>query len=141
EEIARAIEKLQAQFSAEGRRLLGVGIAVPGIVDDRDGDGRVHAPNIGWRDVPLEKLVQERVGVPVFTENGAKALGQAEMWLGAGRGARHSVVTLWGTGVGAAIFTNGTLYRGATSSAGEWGHTSINVGGKRCRCGGAGCLE
>jgi predicted NBD/HSP70 family sugar kinase len=140
-EIARAIEKLQAQFSAEGRRLLGVGIAVPGIVDHRDGDGRVHAPNIGWRDVPLEKLVQERVGVPVFTENGAKALGQAEMWLGAGRGARHSVVTLWGTGVGAAIFTNGTLYRGATSSAGEWGHTSINVGGKRCRCGGAGCLE
>jgi predicted NBD/HSP70 family sugar kinase len=141
EQIGRAVEKLQVQFTAEGRRLLGVGIAVPGIVDHRDGDGRVHAPNIGWRDVPLERLVQEQVGVPVFAENGAKALGQAEMWLGAGRGAQHSVVTLWGTGVGAAIFTNGTLYRGATSSAGEWGHTSIAVGGKRCRCGGAGCLE
>ena len=141
EQIARAVEKLQAQFEAEGRRLLGVGIAVPGIVDHREGEGRVHAPNIGWRDVPLEALVREQVGVPVFAENGAKALGQAEMWLGAGRGARHAVVTLWGTGVGAAIFTNGTIYRGAASSAGEWGHTSVVVGGKACRCGGSGCLE
>ena len=63
------------------------------------------------------------------------------MWLGAGRGARHAVVTLWGTGVGAAIFTNGTIYRGVASSAGEWGHACIMVGGRRCRCGGAGCLE
>ena len=81
------------------------------------------------------------VGLPVFADNGAKALGQAEMWLGAGRGASHAVVALWGTGVGAAIFTNGSLYRGSASSAGEWGHTSIRVGDKRCRCGGSGCVE
>ena len=48
------------------------------------------------------------------------------------------MVALWGTGVGAAIFTNRTIYRGSASSAGEWGHTSIVAGGKRCRCGGAG---
>ena len=125
DEIVVAIEKLQAQFAAEGRRLLGVGIAVPGIVAEREGGGRVHAPNIGWRDVPLEEMVSEQARVPVFADNGAKALGQAEMWLGAGRGANHAIVALWGTGVGAAIFTNGTLYRGASSSAGEWGHTSI----------------
>jgi predicted NBD/HSP70 family sugar kinase len=63
------------------------------------------------------------------------------MWLGAGRGAEHVVVTLWGTGVGAAIFTDGALYRGAASSAGEWGHASIVAGGKLCRCGARGCLE
>jgi predicted NBD/HSP70 family sugar kinase len=77
----------------------------------------------------------------VFADNGAKALGQAEMWVGAGRAASHVVVALWGTGVGAAIFTNGTVHRDAASSAGEWGHTSVMVGGKRCRCGGAGCVE
>jgi predicted NBD/HSP70 family sugar kinase len=141
EQIVQAVDKLKAQFSAEGRRLLGVGIAVPGIVDHRRGDGWVHAPNIGWDDVPLERSVRELLGVPVFAENGAKTLGQAEMWLGAGRGAQHAVVTLWGTGVGAAIFTNGTIYRGVASSAGEWGHACIMVGGRRCRCGGAGCLE
>jgi predicted NBD/HSP70 family sugar kinase len=141
DQIIVAIEKLQAQFAVENRRLIGVGVAVPGVVANHDGDARVHAPNIGWRDVPMEKLIQERVSLPVFADNGAKALGQAEMWLGAGRGASHAVVALWGTGVGAAIFTNGLLYRGSASSAGEWGHTSIRVGDRRCRCGGTGCVE
>lgn len=141
DQISLAIEKLQGQFGAEGRRLIGVGVAVPGIVAHPGGDARVHAPNIGWRDVPLERLIRDRVGLPVFADNGAKALGQAEMWLGAGRGTSHAVVALWGTGIGAAIFTNGTIYRGSASSAGEWGHTCIVVGGKTCRCGASGCVE
>ena len=141
EKIVVAIEQLVSQFGEQRRRLLGVGVALPGVVAQHNGDARVHAPNIGWRDVPIEQMIQERIGLPVFADNGAKALGQAEMWLGAGRGASHAVVALWGTGVGAAIFTNGTIYRGSASSAGEWGHASIVAGGKRCRCGGAGCLE
>jgi len=68
-------------------------------------------------------------------------MGQAEMWFGAGRGVQHAAIVLLGTGVGAAIFTDGSLYRGATSSAGELGHTSVVVGGRRCRCGANGCLE
>jgi predicted NBD/HSP70 family sugar kinase len=63
------------------------------------------------------------------------------MWFGAGRGARHAVVALVGSGVGAAVITNGHIYRGATSSAGEWGHTTIVYGGRLCRCGACGCLE
>jgi predicted NBD/HSP70 family sugar kinase len=141
EHIAAAVEQVHLQFAREGRRALGVGIALPGVVEQDGGDVRVHAPNIGWDDIPLVRILSERVGLPVFAENGAKTLGQAEMWLGAGRGTEHAVVTLWGTGVGAAIFTNGTLYRGVASSAGEWGHASIVVGGKSCRCGGSGCLE
>ncbi len=140
-ETARAIGHLQGLLHAEGRRLLGVGIGVPGMVEHGSSGARVHAPLIGWQDVPLEHELHELVGGSIFVENGAKALGQAEMWLGAGRGARHAIVTLWGTGVGAAIFTDGTLYRGATSSAGEWGHTCIVAGGHKCRCGSTGCLE
>lgn len=139
--VVDAIEKLQARFAAESRRLIGVGVAVPGVVAREGGISRVHAPIIGWRDVLVEQLIAERVKLPVFVDNGAKALGQAEVWLGAGRGAAHAIVALWGTGVGAAIFTNGSLYRGSASSAGEWGHTSIRVGDRRCRCGGAGCVE
>ena len=139
--IIVAINKLKAQLDGEGRRLLGVGVALPGIVAYRAGGSRVHAPNIGWRDVPMEEMVRARVGLPVFVDNGAKALGQAEMWMGAGRGVSNAVVALWGTGLGAAIFTNGSLYRGPASSAGEWGHTTIVVGGKKCRCGASGCIE
>jgi predicted NBD/HSP70 family sugar kinase len=140
EHIADAVIELRDRFEAEGRRVLGVGVALPGVVE-HDGAAIVHAPNIGWSDVPIERLLQEVVGLPVRAENGAKTLGQAEMWLGAGRGVENAVVTLWGTGVGAAIFTNGALYRGAASSAGEWGHASVLAGGKRCRCGALGCLE
>ena len=63
------------------------------------------------------------------------------MWFGAGRGARHAVVALIGSGVGASIITNGSILRGSTSSAGEWGHTVVRVGGRSCRCGSTGCLE
>lgn len=140
EHLADAVNDLKARLEEDGRVPLGVGVALPGVVE-RDTEVRVYAPNIGWDDVRIERLLTERVGLPVRAENGAKTLGQAEMWLGAGKGAEHVVVTLWGTGVGAAIFTNGTLYRGAASSAGEWGHASIAVDGRPCRCGAAGCLE
>ena len=136
-----AIRELADEFEASGRQLLGVGIAVPGMVEHRKGGALVHAPIIGWHAVALQRLVSDGVNAPVFVENGAKALGQVEMWLGSGRGAQHAVVALWGTGVGAAIFVDGVLYRGATSSAGEWGHACIVVGGRRCRCGSRGCLE
>jgi predicted NBD/HSP70 family sugar kinase len=74
-------------------------------------------------------------------ENGAKTQGQAEMWFGAGHGARDVIVALIGAGVGAAVFSEGRLVRGSHSSAGEWGHTPIVVGGRTCRCGAHGCLE
>ncbi|WP_255276433.1 ROK family protein [Actinomadura madurae] len=63
------------------------------------------------------------------------------MWFGAGRGHRNAVVALIGSGVGAAVMIDGSPYRGAAGSAGEWGHTTSRVGGAPCRCGSRGCLE
>ena len=63
------------------------------------------------------------------------------MWFGAGRGSRHAVVALVGSGVGAAVITGGTTYGGFSGSAGEWGHTTLVYGGRACRCGSRGCLE
>jgi predicted NBD/HSP70 family sugar kinase len=140
EYVSAAVQELQSEIEQSGRRVLGVGVGVPGVVE-HDRDVHVHAPSIGWNAVPLAQLLRAQIELPLFIENGAKTLGQAEMWLGAGRGARHAVVTLWGTGVGAAIFADGALFRGAASSAGEWGHTTAVVGGKNCRCGASGCLE
>ncbi len=132
------------------RRLLGVGVGVPGVVDrSSPGGAVVHGQTVGWDAVPLESLLRDAAhqvpglpaDVPLFIDNGAKTLGQAEMWFGAGRGARHAVIALIGSGVGACIITDGRLYGGAHSSAGEWGHTVLQVGGRRCRCGAMGCLE
>jgi predicted NBD/HSP70 family sugar kinase len=102
----------------------------------------VHAQTIGWDAVPLPSMLRDQgIRLPLFLDNGAKTQGQAEMWFGAGRGARHAVIVLVGSGVGAAVITDGQTYAGYSSSAGEWGHTTIVYGGRECRCGARGCLE
>jgi predicted NBD/HSP70 family sugar kinase len=74
-------------------------------------------------------------------DNGAKTMGQAELWFGAGRGAQHAVVCLIGSGVGASIIASRNTHRGYAPNAAEWGHTTVAVGGRACRCGSRGCLE
>ncbi|SEF36811.1 Sugar kinase of the NBD/HSP70 family, may contain an N-terminal HTH domain [Amycolatopsis pretoriensis] len=139
EQVTSGLREVFAGF--EDASVLGVGIGVPGTVEQGE-RVLVHAPTVGWDAVPLVSLLQEAgVSLPLFVDNGAKTQGQAEMWFGAGRGARHAVIALIGSGVGAAVVTDGTTYRGSTSSAGEWGHTTIAYGGQQCRCGALGCLE
>jgi predicted NBD/HSP70 family sugar kinase len=120
--------------------VLGFGVGVSGVVE-QDGDAVVHAQTLGWDAVPLGAMLRAATDIDVHVDNGAKTLGQAEMWFGAGRGARQAVVALVGTGVGAAVVVDGRSYRGAHSSAGEWGHTTLMYGGRPCRCGALGCLE
>ncbi|MFF5637795.1 ROK family protein [Streptomyces sp. NPDC012825] len=129
-----------AEVPAE--RLLGVGVGVPGIVARTAEDGAVvHGQTVGWDAVPLERLLREHVelpaSVPYWIDNGAKTLGQAEMWFGAGRGARSAVVVLFGSGVGACVVTDPM----GPGRALEWGHLTVRVRGRRCRCGSQGCLE
>ncbi|MEU6938507.1 ROK family transcriptional regulator [Streptomyces rubiginosohelvolus] len=137
---------------ADPRRLLGIGIGVPGIIE-RDGpegpDGTrgavVHGQTIGWHTVPFEQLLREAVDVPpevpLFIDNGAKTLGQAEMWFGGGRGAGAAAIALIGSGVGACVDHGDILDEDRTSLALEWGHTTVQLRGRRCRCGSIGCLE
>ncbi|MEV4007766.1 ROK family transcriptional regulator [Actinomadura sp. NPDC049753] len=126
--------------SVDPASIIGVGVGVPGVIE-RGPEAVVHCQTIGWDGVPLERMLREGTRLPLFVDNGATALGQAEMWFGAGRGHRDAVVALVGSGVGAAVMIDGSPYRGAAGSAGEWGHTTSRVGGAPCRCGARGCLE
>ncbi|MFF8594456.1 ROK family protein [Streptomyces sp. NPDC015220] len=140
--IADGVAEVLRTSAVDAGSLLGVGIGVPGIVDSGvEGGAVVHGQTIGWEAVPLERLLR-RTGrlpahVPYVIANGAMTLGQAEMWFGAGRGARSAVVVLFGSGVGACVVTDG-VERGR---AVEWGHLTVEVRGRRCRCGASGCLE
>ncbi|ARX81171.1 MULTISPECIES: ROK family transcriptional regulator [Streptomyces] len=129
-----------------GEGLIGVGVGVPGIVETTaPGGALVHGQTVGWDAVPLESLLREAVRLPAdtayFIDNGARALGQAEMWFGGGRGVRDAVIVLFGSGVGACIVTDGVIHGGAHGGPGEWGHLTVHVRGRRCRCGALGCLE
>ncbi|MGW4054347.1 ROK family protein [Streptomyces sp. NPDC004779] len=142
EHLRDGIAEVLRTAGVPAERLLGVGIGVPGIVERTPEDGAVvHGQTIGWDAVPLERLLRETVElpaeVPYRIENGAKTLGQAEMWFGAGRGARSAVVVLFGSGVGACVVTDPL----GPGRALEWGHLTVRVRGRRCRCGAQGCLE
>lgn len=122
---------------ADGR-LLGVGVGSPGVVS---ADGVVlAAPNIGWRDLPLQSLLRERLDVPVYVANDADAATLAERTLG-GAGEDFMVVKV-GRGVGAGVLVHGDLARGSRFATGEIGHVTVGTdSGRRCTCGRDGCLE
>lgn len=106
--IRSGIDEVLGAAGPAPERLLGVGIGVPGIVERTPDRGAVvHGQTIGWDTVPLETLLHTGSPlpgtVPYFIDNGAKTLGQAEMWFGAGRGARNALVVLFGSG----FFTRG----------------------------------
>ncbi|WP_443076248.1 ROK family protein [Streptomyces sp. SP18ES09] len=140
--VREGIAEVLREADVHAERLLGVGVGVPGIVAHSPEEGAVvHGQTIGWDAVPLERLLRASVdlpaSVPYWIDNGAKTLGQAEMWFGAGRGARSAVVVLFGSGVGACVVTDPM----APGQALEWGHLTVRVRGRRCRCGARGCLE
>jgi predicted NBD/HSP70 family sugar kinase len=140
EGIQKGLSAVLADSGVGPAAVLGVGVGVPGIVEQGP-EALVHGQTFGWDAVPLERLLRAGTELPLQFENCAKTMGQAELWFGAGQGARNAAVVLVGSGVGASLISGGSIYRGATSSAGEWGHTTIVLGGRACRCGSRGCLE
>ncbi|MDH6440906.1 putative NBD/HSP70 family sugar kinase [Streptomyces sp. SAI-144] len=140
--IRDGIAEVLADTDIAPEQLLGVGIGVPGIVARTPGQGAVvHGQTIGWDAVPLESLLRSTCelpdSVPYFIDNGARTLGQAELWFGAGRGSHNAVVVLFGSGIGACLVTEEVQYGRPL----EWGHVTVQVRGRRCRCGALGCLE
>lgn len=130
----------QALGDAPADRVIGAGMAVPGMVSWPDGVN-LFSPNFGWRDVPIRAMLEQRLGRPVLVDNEVRALALAEHHLGAARGARTAVFLDAGYGVGGAILIDGTLYRGMHGAAGEVGHNTVDPGGPLCSCGNRGCLE
>jgi predicted NBD/HSP70 family sugar kinase/biotin operon repressor len=137
--IADGLAGVLAESGADPSAVLGAGVGVPGVVEQGP-EALVYGQTYGWDAVPLERLLRPAVGFPLYIDNGARTMAQAELWFGAGRGARQAVVCLMGSGLGASIIT-GSPGRGGSSTAVEWGHTTIEVGGRLCRCGSRGCLE
>jgi glucokinase len=142
--IARMVASLReslAKAGVDGRQLLAVGVSAPGPVDYTRGV-ITSPPNLpGWHDVPLASIIAKEFGVPCVLENDANSSAFAEHRWGAGRGTRHMLFLTLSSGIGGSIIIDGALYRGASGSAGEVGHMTIDSGGPRCGCGRRGCLE
>lgn len=132
-------EGLDAAGDPDGE-VLGVGVGCPGPLDLASGVV-LDAFNLGWKDFPLRDSLAEALALPATLENDANCATWGEFWQGAGRHARNLVGVTLGTGIGGGVILDGRLVQGASATAGELGHMSIDFHGRRCKCGNYGCLE
>jgi transcriptional regulator of PTS gene len=130
----------QCYSSENGKLALAIGIIVRGPVMSKEGLS-LFSPSAGWRNVPLKYLVEKQFQLPVFVENDMRAMALGAYHYGPYRDIKNAVFLGVGGGIGSGIILNGELYRGLGDSAGEIGHTVVDVGGPLCSCGNYGCLE
>ena len=138
--IHQGVKAVLAESGVTLEKVIGIGVSVGGVVEQAE-QASAYIAGWGWQNVPLATLLEERFPMPIYLDNAAKVMAQAESLFGAGQGYEHVAVLLVATGIGAGIIADGSLYRGAINSAGEWGHTTIELDGRLCRCGNHGCLE
>lgn len=117
-----------------------MGIGSPGAIDSENGIV-TYSNNIGFYQVPLAKMMKERVGKDFYIGNDANAAAYGEYIAGAGKGTKNFVAVTLGTGVGGGIIINGEIYTGLGGVGGELGHTVIHMDGEVCSCGRNGCWE
>ncbi len=136
--IVKAVETVRERANEEVDAL---GLGSPGNVDPITGTVR-YSPNFGWHDVPLGRLLHEKLGLTVSIGNDARCAALGEYLHGTGRGTQNFVLLTLGTGIGGGIVVDGALVLGSGSTAGEIGHHQIRAtDGFHCHCGKRGCFE
>jgi predicted NBD/HSP70 family sugar kinase len=139
-QIRRGVKQLVRAAKIGQKSIRGLGLALPGIVDQRQGLCRFSS-TLGWRDVAIVGMVRAAVGVPTFVSNDADAAAVGQKLYGSAREIKNFASILLGRTIGCAHVIDGRLYRGHDGSAGEIGHMTIDPRGAPCRCGKRGCLD
>ncbi|AIQ75342.1 MULTISPECIES: ROK family transcriptional regulator [Paenibacillus] len=140
ERIKDAIDQLFQQHVIDRTRIVGIGVGLPGIVNNEEGIV-VFSVQLGWKNVPLAKRLKELTGFEIAVDNELKVRALAEHLKGAAVGSSRTALLGFGQGVGSAMILEGEIYRGVMNSAGEIGHTTVDPNGMMCECGKAGCLQ
>ena len=142
--IMEAAENLIEQAidfgQSAGLRSLGIGVGVPGLVDERMGK-LVFAPNLKWSDIPIRLIWMSRFHIPIYVDNEANIAAMGEYFYGAAHDVKDFIYLKTGVGLGAGVMIGGKLFKGAHGFAGEVGHTTLYAGGATCGCGRQGCWE
>ncbi len=130
----------ETRRAVSGVDILGVGIGAPGPLDTRAGVVLL-TPNLGWVNMPLRQRIHDGLRLRAALDNDANCAVLGEWWQGAAQGTQCAIGMTIGTGIGGGIIVGGRLFHGASDIAGEIGHTTIDLNGRRCKCGNYGCLE
>ena len=139
ERVFFEMDKMIEEKNLKLDNLLGIGVAVPGLIDKEKGI-LGFAPNLGWKNVYISKIFKDKFNLPVILDNEAKAaaIGEREFIYPK---MDNMVFISINEGIGCGVILNGELYRGASGNAGEFGHIIIDTNGPACHCGNKGCWE
>ncbi len=135
--MVRVVEDLRSRHPG----VAAIGVGMPGFVNFEKGLVYNLTNVEGWESVPLKRILEERIGLPVIVDNDANCMAFAEWRCGAGRGFQHVIFIAMGTGVGGAVIANGQMIRGAFHGAGEIGQTSVDYQGRPGHYGNLGAME
>jgi predicted NBD/HSP70 family sugar kinase len=135
QEIRKRIEKNAS------RKILAVGFAIPGPFIRKDGRIALMSEFTHWKNIYIKAELEAEFNIPVYLEHDAHVGAFAEYWHMSCNREIDLVYVAAGQGIGTGIITNGKLYKGGLGSAGEIGHTCVEVNGLQCECGSRGCLE
>lgn len=139
-DIAAAVEMKLTEHGIEKAAVLGIGIGVPGAVNQNGVVNR--CVNLGWGVVNVKETLASLTGLPVHVANDASIAALGEAWKGSGTGMSGMLLITLGTGIGGGIVLNGRLWNGYNGAAGEFGHMMVNPAETElCSCGKRGCLE
>ncbi|HBL6123965.1 TPA: ROK family transcriptional regulator [Listeria monocytogenes] len=137
--IAKNVKKMCG--NRDMNHLLGVGIAISGLVNRKKGTV-IRSTMLGWENVALEAMLHAHFpDIPVYVDKNINCYTLAELWLGEGKQSNNFATVSVGAGLGLSVVINRQIYYGAQGGAGEFGHTTIQPGGYKCHCGQKGCLE
>ncbi|MWV44103.1 ROK family protein [Paenibacillus sp. HJL G12] len=140
EHIASGINGLIEEKDFDRRRIVGIGVGLPGIIDHSGGKAVLSA-QLGWKQTDIAGVLKKHTGLEVAVDNELKVKSLAEHMYGSAKGSSRSVLIGFGSGVGSSLIIDGEIYRGESNSAGEIGHTVVDPNGILCECGKVGCLQ
>jgi predicted NBD/HSP70 family sugar kinase len=137
----RMVDEVLTEARVERKSVIGAGIGIPGPLDRALGAAGSATILPGWTGIRIRSDMRDRLAMPVEIENDANLGALAELTWGAGRECSNFAYIKAATGIGAGLVVDGRLLRGASGTAGEIGHTTLDESGALCYCGNRGCLE
>lgn len=140
-QAAQVARKHLVELGVPDDRVLGVGAACPGPIDQAQGLVISPPRRDRWTEVPIKRMLKQHIGFDVIIDNDANAAAIGERWSGHGKTTSDFVFLYMGTGIGGAMFLSNHIYRGVSLNAGEFGHIVVEPNGPSCYCGSQGCLE
>ncbi|MCT4597886.1 MAG: ROK family protein [Vallitalea sp.] len=138
--IIEVIDKVIVGSKIKIDQIMSIGIGSPGTLNVKTGV-IIAANNLPFKNFPLIEAIKQRFDLPIFLDNDANVATIGEHILGAGKGTQNMLYITVSTGIGGGAIINGNIFRGNTDNALGIGHTTIDIDGRKCKCGNNGCIE